>query len=141
MKLCAYFVWHIDVLMTFKFRLGCEFGFYYEMWFTYHCSSFLFAPAEQVLINPEFFDTSAHLQDPHCYQLKLIYLSQIPFSLSCQLALPEPTPTTCQKEPLSYAAHGKKKVGNLLLTSSFAYHRWLQCWTVNKQQKQYLIFV
>lgn len=24
-------VWHNDVLMTFKFRLGCEFSFYYEM--------------------------------------------------------------------------------------------------------------
>lgn len=31
MKLFAYFVWHIDVLVTFKFRLGCEFSFYYEM--------------------------------------------------------------------------------------------------------------
>lgn len=69
---------------------------------------FLFAPAVQVLINPEFFDTSAHLQDPHCYQLKLIYLSQIPFSLSRQLALPDPTPIARQKEPLSYVAHGKK---------------------------------
>ncbi len=107
MKVCAYFVWHIDVLMIFKFRLG-------ELVFIMRCdlhsiAAPLFAPAEQVLINPEFFDTSAHLQDPHCYQLKLIYLSQIPFSLSCQLAQAESTPTTRQKEPLSYAAHGKKR--------------------------------
>lgn len=104
---------------------------------------FLFAPAGRVLINPEFFDISSHLQDPHCYQLKLIYLSQIPFSLSCQLALPEPTPTIRQKEPLFYVAHGKKKRkrkkkgGKSVINLIICLLTMITCWTLNKLQKQY----